>query len=61
MFKTWGRCLSCQSTLCGSGGRGADRMEYRVAGDARTLGKESSLLEQRVGLCVMWEHSDLSE
>ena len=30
MFKTWGPCLSCQSTLCGSGGRGAGREESGV-------------------------------
>ena len=36
-------------------------MEYGVAGDVQTLGEEESLLEQRVGSCVMLEHSDLSE
>ena len=61
MFETQGPCLCCQSTLCGSGGRGAGRMEFRVAGDVQTLREESWLLEQRVGLCVMWEQSDLSE
>ena len=49
---TWGPCLSCQSTLCGSDGRGAGRMEYRVAGDARALGEESLRLKQRVGRLV---------
>ena len=35
-------------------------MEFRVSGDVRTLRGESSLLEQRVGLCMMWENPDLS-
>ena len=32
-----------------------------MAGCARALEEEESLLEKRVGSCVMWKHSDLSK